>query len=228
MDDKLAKASSNKKLILVALVATLVVGGAVAYFVHKNNQDQKAKEAALASAAATVPSALDATSNQGVAYVATVKTTAKGGTEGSGTLSSDGQGRVSYSYKVGGTDTTLIYTADAYYLCSGTATCIKYPASQGGSSGFDPRVYQYDGSRIAILKSAAVYKGQQTCPDGNATCYVWSINRTGVTSTMYINASTKQIAKVTTATATSSSNTTYEYRKVTVAAPVNFTTAPKQ
>ena len=231
MDDKPPK-SSKKKVILIVLAVLLIGGGVAAYFVNKNNQDEKAQKAAETSEAANTNQAsntktLEAASTSGKPFVATVNTTING-KDVTGIMSSDGQGNVSYVYKADGKDISLIYTADAYYLCSGTETCLKYAASKSSSSGFDPSTYQFDSSRLNALKNTAAYQGQQTCPTGTGTCDVWSVTSGSTTTTMYVNASTKQIAKVTTKSGTTTSDITYEYKAVTVAAPTNSVTLPTQ
>ncbi len=230
MDEQSTSSKKSKKSVIMLIVLVLIlVGGAAAYFVNKNNNDEQAQQAAQAAQAAKTKetaNTLSAASTSGMPFVATVSTTTSGGQKVNGVMSSDGDGNVSYAYKADGKDVSLIYTADAYYLCNGTDTCIKYPSSSTSGSGFDPSAYQYDSNRIASLKDTAAYKGQQTCPGGGGTCDVWSVSSAGATTTMYVNASTKKIAKVTTATATSSSDITYEYKNVTVAAPANSVTLP--
>lgn len=231
MDDKPPKSSSSKKVILIVLAVVIVGGVAAAYFINKNNEEEKEQKAAQASQTAqnvaNTTNTLNAASTAGKSFVATINTTTTGGQPVTGVMTSDGKGNVSYVYKADGKDVSLIYTADAYYLCNGTATCIKYPASQTSSSGFNPSDYQYDGSKINALKSTAAYKGQQACPSpSTGTCDVWSVTEADTTTTMYVNSADKQIAKVTTKSGTTTSDITYEYKAVTVAAPANSVTLP--
>ena len=230
--------SHRGRNILLAVVILLIIGGVAAYFINKHNEDEKAKKAAAAAALSNqkqqqqVANAktFAAVANSGQPYVATIDSNT-GGKQVNGVITSDGKGNTSYAYTADGSKVTLVYTADAYYLCCGSNQCIKYSASQTANSGFDPSTYQFDGSKIDELKNSASYKGQQACPSpATGTCDVWSVTSTSgnTTTTMYINADTKRIARVTTASGTTTSEVTYDYKNATVKVPTNFTTAPAQ
>ncbi len=216
---------SNRRWWLIILILLLIGGAAAAYFVTKDDNETASTTPPPASQNTTTPTnSFAPSSTADTPYVATVNTTSAGKTT-KATMTSDGQGNVSYVYNTGGQSASLIYTSDAYYLCMGTSTCIKYPKAQSSSSGFDPATYNYDSSKIANLKNTAAYKGQQACPSpASGNCDVWSVSYGGVTSTMYIETTTKRIVKVTTASGTTSSEVTYEYKNATVTVPTKFTT----
>ena len=221
------------KWLLIILII-IALAGVAGYFVKKHNDDEKKKKAAAAAVTAQAvnnqkkANAFSALANSNIPYVATVKSTS-GDKTTTGTITSDGQGNTSYAYTVGTTTGTLIFTKDAYYACSSSSSCVKYPKSQSSSASFDPSTYQYDGSKLAELKNSANYKGQQACPaPATGTCDVWSVTSNNVTSTIYVNASTHKIARVTTASGTTQNEVTYDYKNATVTVPANATTAPTQ
>jgi hypothetical protein len=237
VDETPKKSHTLRNVILIVLVL-LLVGGVVAYFINENNKKeaaQKAEQAAAAKAEKEQQQAENAKefaaiANSGEPYVATIDSNA-GGKQVNGVITSDGQGNTSYVYTADGSNVTLIYTKDAYYLCNGNATCIKYPASQSASSGFDPSTYQFDGTKLNEFKNSANYKGQEACPaPATGTCDVWSVSTAngGATSTFYVNAETKRIARVTVASGTTNSQVTYDYKNATVTVPTNFTEVPAQ
>ena len=144
-------------------------------------------------------------------------------------MTSDGKGNISYAYQAEGKDVTLTYTKDAYYLCSGNSQCLKYPISASSGSGFDPSSYQFDSSRIDSLKSSSKYKGQETCPGkSGSTCDVWTASSAngGVISTIYVDSSTKRVARVISVAGTTSSDVTYDYKNATVVVPTNAQEIP--
>lgn len=236
MDDQPASSSksSKKPLIIGVIVVLLVAAGVGYYFYNKNQDEKKAKQQAAvqnlqdqqAAAKQQTKDTLNALSNSGQPFVATVKSNA-GGKDITGVMTSDGQGNTSYVYQADGKNITLTYTKDAYYLCSEGSQCLKYNLSSSSTSVFDPSAYQYDNTKLDNLKNAAAYKGQQDCPSpATGTCDVWSVTNGGATTTMYVNSSTKRIAKVTSVSGTTSTDVTYEYKNATVAIPTNFTTIP--
>ena len=237
MQETPQKSHTVRNIILIVL-ALLLIGGVIGYFIDKNNKEEAAKKAEQAAAAkaeleqqqAENAEEFAAIANSGEPYVATINSNA-GGKQVNGVITYDGEGNTSYAYSADGKDTTLVYTKDAYYLCNGNATCIKYPASQTASSGFDPSTYQFDGTKLNELKSSTNYKGQETCPaPATGTCDVWAVTSEngGVTTTFYVNAETKKIARVTIASGTTKSEVTYDYKNAKVTVPTNFTTAPTQ
>lgn len=241
MEESQSQAPSNShksRNIILIIILLLIIAAVAGYFINKQNEDEKAEKAAKVSTAANQKQqqqannakAFAAVANSGQPYVATIDTNA-GGKQVNGVITSDGQGNTSYAYSADGTNVTLIYTADAYYLCSGSSQCIKYSASQTASSGFDPSTYQYTGAKLDELKSSAAYKGQQACPSpATGTCDVWSVTSAGggATSTMYVNTDTKRIARVTTVSGTTNSQVTYEYKNATVKIPTDFKSLPTQ
>ena len=116
----------------------------------------------------------------------------------------------------------IIYTSDAYYSCQGD-NCVKFPISQSGDSGFDPSAYTYDESKLSSYANPA-YKGQQSCPSG--TCDVWEVSAGGVTSTLYVDSSSKRITQVESTVGGKTSKIVYEYKDVSITVPANAQTIP--
>lgn len=217
----------NRKLWAGALIILIAVA-AGAYMVGKDNS-QKASigtAAASNSAAKTADNSgggFSPISTSGESYSATVTTNATGH-ELSAELKSDGKGNTSYSYSSGGIQIQIIYTPDYYYFCSGASQCIKYPASQSASSGYDPATYQFSSERIQQLKSGAAYSGQQTCSTG--TCDVWAVTQNNTQSKLYVDTKTKRIAEVHSSANGTTSKVVYKYENVTITPPANAISLP--
>lgn len=217
----------RSKKILLIVILLLLVGGAAAYFLTKNNDNSskssKASSSSNSQQAGTGSGSFAPVATSGQPFVATITST--GASSLTATMEYDAKGNVSYSYKQDGKTTKIIYTLDAYYLCSGDDKCIKYPANQSGSSGFNPNTYQYDASRLSGLKSTQDYKGRQACP-GGGTCDVWSATNNSTTTTVYLNSSSHRVAGVTTKTDSTTSNVVYQYKAVKITVPTNATELP--
>jgi len=220
--------SKSHKLLWIigGVVILLLIGGVIAYFINKHNEPEPKPAASTSTQSTTTPTFAPAT-NSNQPYSATITSTLSGAPK-SATLISDGQGNYSYTYQANGQTVTTVYTADAYYICNGSATCIKYPATNTTASTFDPTAYQYDTTKLESLKSTAAYKGQVTCPGGTGTCDKWSITSTSgkTTTTLYIDSTSKRILKATTSNGTTESGVIYEYKDVHIAVPTSSTTAP--
>lgn len=227
--DENENGSNMGRNIIIAILVVLVIAGISSYVAYQQNEDFKKAVTALVAMddepTTTANVAFAPATTEGVPFVATVTTT-DGGESVTGVMTSDGLGNVNYAYQAAGQDASLTYTPDAYYLCGDGTQCIKY-ANTEATSQFDPEAYQFDGTKIEELKTTAAYKGQEACPaPATGTCDVWSVtSEAGVTTTMYVNTETKRIARVTTASGTTSSEVTYDYKNATVTIPTNYVEA---
>lgn len=231
--DENGNESHTGRNILIILLVVLIAFGIGGYITYQQNQDFKKAVTALWAKSTPTPTttatvAFAPASTEGTPYVANVKTTS-GDKTVSATMTSDGQGNVNYAYQAADGNISLTYTPDAYYLCKGADKCLKYVTTQQAASGVDPSTYEFDGTKLAELKNTAAYKGQQTCPSpATGTCDVWSVTSAsgGATTTMYVNTENKRIVRTTTATGTTNSEVTYDYKNATVTIPTNYTTIP--
>lgn len=218
---------SRRKIIGIIIVLVLIGGGA-AYFATKdsdNDSDKnKANSSQTSSNSGSSTNAFNPASTEGLEFKATLTTT---GTTGSteATIEHDDKGNTRYVASAGGQQTEIIYTSDAYYICTGS-NCLKYPASQSSSSGFNPADYTYDQSKLSGYKNGAGYKGQKSCASG--TCDVWSVNAGGFTSTIYVDRTTKRITQVDSTIAGNTTKIVYDYSDVTITVPANAQTIPTQ
>lgn len=231
MDSNNSNGGKSHRLlwILSIIVLVLLVGGVVAYFVHKNNEPEPKSSSTSSSQSSSKTPAFTPAVNSNQPYSATITSTVSGQPK-SATLISDGKGNYSYTYQANGQTLTTIYTADAYYICTSSTTCVKYPTTSTSASTFNPATYQYDSTKLEALKNTAAYKGQKTCPGGSGTCDVWAVTSASgnTTSTLYVDSTSKRILKATSSSGTTSNDVTYEYKDVHIAVPTNYTTAPAQ
>lgn len=203
--------------MMIGLIAAgvIIVGGGAAYMLTREDDSAPAgssQEAGDASAASFNP-----TSTEELEFKATIATQKDGQTM-TATLEHDDQNRSRYVSNLGGQQTEVIYTNDAYYTCQAGGTCIKFPISQSANSGFDPSAYNYDQSELAGFSDRS-YKGKKDCPSG--TCDVWEVTAGGFTSTLYIDSRTKRITQVEGNIAGANSKIVYDYTDVTITVPAN-------
>jgi hypothetical protein len=206
----------TRPVLIGAIVVILLGGGAAAYVLTKD--DDKSPQTTSQNGSGSNASAFDAVSTEGLEFKATITTAAEGGTM-EATLEHDDKNNTRYVSNIGGQQTEVIYTSDAYYTCQGAGNCTKFPLSQTSNTGVNPSDYTYDQSKIADYRNNANYKGKQDCPAG--TCDVWSVSAGGVTSTIYIDTDTKRISQVESTIAGATSKIVYEYTDVTINVPTN-------
>ena len=210
--------------VLIGAIAVVLVGGGAAAYMLTKDDDKSSTDNTSQQAQNNQPAgAFDAASTEGLEFKATITTTASGQATES-TIEHDDKGSTRYVASAGGQQTEIIYTSDAYYLCSGSNTCIKYSLDQPSSVSFNPKDYEYGTDKLAGYKSGAAYKGQQSCPSG--TCDVWSVSGGGGTTTLYVDASTKRITQVETTVNSATSKIVYDYTDVTINIPANAQTIP--
>lgn len=216
----------NSFLIILGLLVAMAVG---TFLLIKNNDSgsngsqasQPAGSSHKASSSVFAP-----VSTTKLAFSATLSTTNNGKTT-TVTLKSDGKGNSFYSIGKGANRVEITYTKDAYYQCSGTNPCLKYPISQSANSGFDPNNYQYDSNAIRGLQSTAIYKNQQSCPAG--TCYVWSTTQGSTLVKVFIDTKTSRISQIEGTTGKQSTKSVYDYKApVTITPPANAKSPPTQ
>lgn len=223
----------NKKMIIGALIlAILLIAGAAAY-ITSQDEDQSAKEENQSTQQEidnqnannqNQAENFDVASTEGLSFVSTISTTSEGKTTTATMEYDKTTGSVRYTSQAEGQDLVMIYTKDAYYMCQTAETCIKYPTSQGDTSGFDSDSYQYSENELNDIKSSAFYQGQKDCLSG--TCDVWKSTLGDYESLMYIDAKTKRIVQVESTSAAGSSKITYEYKDVSIVPPTNVQTIP--
>ena len=205
-------------LIGVIVAAVVVVGGGAAYMLTKDNNEETDQTNTSQTSPSTNANAFNPASTEGLEFVATISVD---GTTSS-TMEHDDKGSTRYVATTGGQQMEIIYTSDAYYACQGDS-CVKYPISQSSNSGFNPGDYTYDQARLASYTSPA-NKGQQSCPSG--TCDVWEVSAGGVTSTLYVDSSSKRITQVESTVGGKTSKIVYEYKDVSITVPANAQTIP--
>lgn len=215
--------------IIGAVVAVALIGGGGAYLLANNDDnDKKSSDMTLQSSTDQTSSSDNSfapVATKGLPFVATITNSGTSGNSES-KIEHDGKDKTRYTSSAGGQQTEIIYTSDAYYLCSNGANCIKYPVSQSGSSGFNPADYQYDQEKLGGYKNNASYKGTQDCVAG--TCDVWSVSTDGLSSTIFIDTKTKRISQVENSQQGITSKIVYEYKDVTINVPANAQAAPTQ
>ena len=227
-EDKKVSIIKNKKL-LIALVLLVIAGVGIFLSTKKNGgssgsntqNSQPAGSSTKASSTTFAP-----ISTKDLAFTATLETTLDGKTT-TVTLKNDGKGNSLYSTGEGASHVEITYTKDAYYQCSGTNPCLKYPISQLASSGFDPNNYQYSAATINDLKSTAKYTDQKSCPAGK--CYVWSTTQGSTALKVYIDIETSRISQVEGTVGKQTTKYVYDYKTaVNITPPANAKAAPAQ
>lgn len=213
---------SRTRIIAAVVVVALAGGGA--YLLTKDDNGDKSSESTSQTANNQTGSEgnFSPVSTEGLEFKATLTTT-KDGTNTVATIEQDDQKNIRYTATQGGQQVEIIYTKDAYYMCT-AGNCIKYPISQQGSAGFDPGTYTYDASKLEGYKNNSAYKGQKSCPAG--TCDVWSVTAGGYTSTIYVDTKTKRISQVESTVNGATTKIVYEYTDVTITVPTNAQTLP--
>ena len=129
----------SRRKIIGIIVAVVLIGGAVAYFATKDSEDSdknKASTSQTSSNSGSSSNAFNPASTEGLEFKATLTTTGTTGTT-EATIEHDDKGNTQYIATTGGQQVKIIYTSDAYYMCTGD-NCLKYPSSQSSSSGFNP------------------------------------------------------------------------------------------
>lgn len=206
----------TRPVMIGAAVLLIAVGGGAAYFViTADEDDSNSQNTSQSTDNQSSENQFAPASTEGLEFKATITTTG-GGTAGTSTIEHDDQGNTRYTASRSGQQTEIIYTMDAYYMCTAD-NCIKYPISQSSNSGFNPSDYTYDESKISGYRSGSTYQGQQSCPGG--TCDVWSVSSGGVSSTIFIDADSKRIVQVEGSVGGVTSRTVYEYVDVTISIP---------
>src|SRR3990167_1460111 len=214
----------TKPVLIGVIVAVVVVGGGAAYVLTKDDEDKTKTTTSQENGSNSNASAFNPASTEGLEFKATLTTTGTTGTT-EATIKHDDKGNTQYTATTNGQQVKIIYTADAYYMCTGD-NCIKYPSSQSSSSGFNPSDYTYDQSKLAGYANGAAYKGQKSCASG--TCDVWSVSAGGGTSTLYVDRSTKRITQVESTIAGNTTKIVYDYSDVTITVPANAQTIHTQ
>lgn len=212
---------------IVWIVGILVIAGGVGgYFVTRDGNDNDSSSQTSSSLNNNGQSSGDKSfapvSTEGLAFAATITTSGEAGTN-EAKIEYDGKEKTRYSATKDGQQSEIIYTADTYYFCA-SGSCIKYPISQSGASGFSPGDYQYDETELGNYKNNASYKGRQDCPAG--TCDVWAVSNEGVISSIYIDTDTKRISQVEGSQNGTTTKIVYEYKDVSIEIPANAQEAP--
>lgn len=210
----------TRPVLIGVAAAVLLVGGGAAYMLTKDDDSPSQKSST--SQNPQTDNSFDPRSTEGLEFKATITTT-KDGSSIQSTLEHDDKSHTRYVSNLGGQQTEIIYTADAYYSCQG-GSCVKFSISQVANTGFDPGTYTYDQNELASYRNGASYKGRQSCPAG--TCDVWSVSAGGMTSTIFIDTKTKRISQVEGSTGGATSKIVYEYTDVTINVPANAQTLP--
>lgn len=210
----------TRPVIIGAIVVILLGGGGAAYVLTKDDDKPPQNTSQNDSNA----NAFDAVSTEGLEFTAKITTSGASGTT-EATLEHDDQNNTRYVSDIGGMQTEVIYTADAYYSCQ-AGNCTKFALSQSSSSGVNPGDYTYDESKLAGYRDNSTHKGRQDCPAG--TCDVYEVSVGGTTSTIYIDTDTKRISQVESTISGATSKIVYEYKDVTINVPTNAQTVPTQ
>ncbi len=217
----------SRRMIVGIIVAVVLIGGGVAYVATKDNEDSdknNTNTSQTGSNSGSSTNTFNPASTEGLEFKATLTTTSTSGTT-EATIEHDDKGNTQYTATTNGQQVKIIYTSDAYYMCTGDS-CIKYPSSQSSNSGFNPSDYTYDQSKLSGYKNGAAYKGQKSCASG--TCDVWSVSAGGFTSTIYVDSATKRITQVDSSIGGNSTKIVYDYSDVTITVPANTQTIPTQ
>jgi len=221
-------------IIITVIVLVLVVGLGIYEANHHSSKTKSTSSTSTPkSAAKTTPKSFNkpgtgsgsnsfaAVSTQGLAYTATINTTAGDGSTSTATIMTDGKGTTQYATTQSAENIQITYTPTAFYTCN-SGTCYKYPANQGSTTSFDPASYTYTDAQIATFKNTASYQGKKSCPAG--TCDAWSVTSSGTTSTLFIDTATKRISQVETVQADGKkSSIVYDYKAVNITIPANAT-----
>src|SRR5436190_2386464 len=103
-----APRKSNRKWWLILLLFLIIGGGVAAYLATKDSNDKNSTASNQpANQTSTKPANTFAPESMAnVPYIATISSTA-GGQTTKGTMTSDGQGNVSYTYSVNGQNATI-------------------------------------------------------------------------------------------------------------------------
>ncbi|MGZ6004744.1 MAG: hypothetical protein ACXWLH_01190 [Candidatus Saccharimonadales bacterium] len=215
----------SKKKLLIGLIILLLLAGVIIAIVASGGKDKKSTNSSTTGnshQAKTSANTFSALSTDKHSFKATISS--DGNVQGS--ITSDGKGNISYTATTNGVTTKIIYTADAYYLCSGSSTCIKYPRSSSTASAFNPSDYLYTADKLSTYKTSSTYKGTQSCPAGS--CDVWSVTNSGATSTLFVDTKTHFVSQVESTVAGKTSKVVYDYTNATVEVPAKFQTLPNQ
>ena len=216
---------AKNKLVLIVGLGILVV--AVVAYVGLRNKNSGQNTGSTSGASNTqsnkaASNVFDPLGTNDVSYVATITTT-NGDKSVVGVMESDAKtGAIRYTATTNGKEVQMTYTKDAYYICQSADKCLKYPLSQG--SGFDPKSYAYDASKIAEIKNSVKSLGTSSCPTG--TCSVWQTTNGSYQGKVYIDSKTKRIVQAENTTASGSSKIVYDYKDVTVSVPANAQELP--
>lgn len=208
----------SRSVIIGAIVIMMLGGGAATYVLTKD--DDKNKEGSSQTSSGSNNNTFNPASTENLEFAATI--TAEGAPQA--TMEHDDKGNTRYVTAQGGQQMEIIYTSDAYYSCQG-GSCVKFPITQSGNTGFDPSAYTYDEAKLAGYGNPS-HKGRQSCPSG--TCDVWEVSAGGVTSTLYVDSDTKRITQVEGTVAGKTSKIVYEYKDITITVPANAQTLPTQ
>ena len=214
---------TRRMIVGVAVAAVLIGGGGAAYMLTKDDDNGSSQNTSQSeNQSGDNQNAFNAASTEGLEFKATISTTS-GGQATQATIEHDDKGSTRYVASAGGQQTEIIYTSDAYYMCT-SGSCYKYSLSQTPGVNFNPKDYEYGADKLEGYKSGAAYKGKQSCPSGS--CDVWSVSGGGGTTTLYVDAGTKRITQVETSISGATSKIVYDYTDVTITIPANAQTLP--
>ncbi|MBP9827036.1 hypothetical protein KBC99_00985 [Candidatus Saccharibacteria bacterium] len=205
-------------LIIVGIVVTLGIVGAVVLRKQSSSVKTSDQSASLENGQGDMSFA--ALSTQDSNFTATITTDADGKKSTAKMEYDKTNDALRYSMDSNGNTMTMIYTKDAYYMCSSSTQCIKYSLENSqNTGGFDRKSYEYTAEELANLKKQANYIGRKACESG--TCDAWKISVDGSNTTMYIDTNTKRISQIENITASGSSKIVYSYTSSTVTPPPN-------
>ncbi len=214
-----------KKFLPVIIVLLILIGGGAAVLLTKDDSKNNNATSANNNNQTKTTGVFDALATTGTSFIATITSTNNGKSVESKMEYDQKNDAVRYTTAVGGSEASYIFINDAYYICQSASKCFKYPASQGNSSGFDRKAYEYSNEELAGFKNTSVDGGEGACPAG--TCHIWKVANGGYESSVYIDTKTKRISQVESTSAAGTSKITYEYKDVTVTAPKNAQELPQ-
>lgn len=215
----------KKFLPLIIVLLILIGGGAAVLLTRDDDKKDNATSSNNSNQTKTTAGAFDALPTTGTSFVATITSTNNGKSVESKMEYDQKNDAVRYTTAIGDSESSYVFIDDAYYICQSASKCFKYPASQGSTSGFDRKAYEYSNDELAGFKNTSVDGGEGACPAG--TCRIWKVANGGYESSVYIDTKTKRISQVESTSAAGSSKITYEYTDVTVTAPKNAQELPQ-
>lgn len=215
----------KKSVVIAMLVAVLLLGGAMAYFIMEgddggeqaNSQDASNSESVddIASPDAQVFEPIATTSQS---FIVTLEAMGEDAAY-SGTVSFDGSGNTLFE----GTfqdDELKFYDVDGRFISCQNDTCYELP---DGQNGVDSNSFTYDDSKLNEYKQDAEYIGTADCPAG--MCSVWQVVKDDVDVMIYV-AADGRISKAEGTSSGSEFSAIFTYQPVTITAPENVAEYP--